>query len=168
MPYIVVVGYQRFRGPCCLHLQGEPLKRWYPTTTLHDFISQRISRWKVKLSICLHHAMKVYRESGGTDPRILNLGTRWRWVVSFTPRPLCLQRKSHRYPLGMRPGGPQSRSGRGKKSLTLPGIEPGRPAHNLLTMLAEQHSCNKHIINVIEINVKDYLMSTSRSFPMFS
>jgi len=24
-------------------------------------------------------------ESGGIAPRILNLGTRWRWVVSFTP-----------------------------------------------------------------------------------
>jgi len=29
-PYIVVVGYQRFRGPCCLH-------RWYPTTSLRGF-----------------------------------------------------------------------------------------------------------------------------------
>jgi len=28
--------------------------------------------------------MKAYRGSGGTDPRILNVGTRWRWVVSFT------------------------------------------------------------------------------------
>jgi hypothetical protein len=26
--------------------------------------------------------------SGGIAPRILNLGTRWRWVVSLTPRPL--------------------------------------------------------------------------------
>jgi len=23
MPHTVVVGYQQFRGPCCLHLQGE-------------------------------------------------------------------------------------------------------------------------------------------------
>jgi len=26
--------------------------------------------------------------SGGAVPRVLNLGARWRWVVSFTPRPL--------------------------------------------------------------------------------
>jgi hypothetical protein len=26
--------------------------------------------------------------SGDTAPRILDLGTRWRWVISFTPRPL--------------------------------------------------------------------------------
>jgi len=23
LPYCVMVGYQRFGGPCCLHLQGE-------------------------------------------------------------------------------------------------------------------------------------------------
>jgi len=28
------------------------------------------------------------RLSGGIAPRILNLGTRWRWVVSFTTEPL--------------------------------------------------------------------------------
>jgi len=27
-------------------------------------------------------------ERGGVAPRILNIGTRLRWVVSFTPRPL--------------------------------------------------------------------------------
>jgi hypothetical protein len=32
--------------------------------------------------------METYWGSGGIAPRILNLGTRWRWVVSFTPRPL--------------------------------------------------------------------------------
>jgi hypothetical protein len=37
--------------------------------------------------------MKVYWGSGGIASRILDLGTRWRRVVSFTPRPLYLQRK---------------------------------------------------------------------------
>jgi len=37
-----------------------------------------------------HHAMKAYWASGGTAPYILNLGTRYRWVVSFRPRPLQL------------------------------------------------------------------------------
>jgi len=31
---------------------------------------------------------------GGIAPRILNLGTRWRWVVSFTLRPLCSRGKN--------------------------------------------------------------------------
>jgi hypothetical protein len=32
-PYSVVVGYQRFRGPCCLHLQGE-VKWWRPCSDM--------------------------------------------------------------------------------------------------------------------------------------
>jgi hypothetical protein len=51
---------------------------------------------KVKLSQCLtkHHAMKTYWGSGDIAPRILDVGTRWRWIVSFTPRPLYPQRKN--------------------------------------------------------------------------
>jgi hypothetical protein len=69
----------------------------------------------VKLSLCLtkHHAMKTYTGSGGIAPRILDLGTRWRGMVSFTPRPLYPQGKNSRYPLDRRLSGPQSRSGRG-------------------------------------------------------
>jgi hypothetical protein len=37
-PCSVVVGYQHFGGPCCLHLQEE---RWHPTTTLHGVIPQK-------------------------------------------------------------------------------------------------------------------------------
>jgi hypothetical protein len=42
---------------------------------------------KVKLSLCLikHYVMKW--GSGCIDPRILDLGTSWRLVVSFIPRP---------------------------------------------------------------------------------
>jgi len=32
--------------------------------------------------------MKTYWVNGGIVPRILKLGTRLRWVISFTPRPL--------------------------------------------------------------------------------
>jgi hypothetical protein len=32
--------------------------------------------------------MKIYWGSGGIAPCILDLGTRWRWVVNFTPWPL--------------------------------------------------------------------------------
>jgi len=35
--------------------------------------------------------MKAYWWSGGIAPRILDLGSRWRWVVSFTSRPLYPQ-----------------------------------------------------------------------------
>jgi hypothetical protein len=61
------------------------------------------------------HSMKAYWGSGGIAPRILYLGTRWRWAVSFTPRPLYPQGKSPWCPLDRRLGGPQSRSGCGSE-----------------------------------------------------
>jgi len=99
------------------------------------------------LSLCLakHHAMTY----GGVvlrALRILNLGTRWRRVVSTTPRPLYPRGSCPRSHLYGRLGGPQSRSGRGgeeKKipSLPLPGIEPLPSSHYtellwLITVLA--------------------------------
>jgi hypothetical protein len=50
---------------------------------------------KLELSLCLtkYHAMKTYFGSGGIAPRI-HLGTRWRFVVRFTPRLLYPQEKS--------------------------------------------------------------------------
>jgi hypothetical protein len=64
---------------------------------------------------------------GGIAPRILDLGIRWRLVVSFTSRPLYPRGKSPWYPLNWRLGGPQSRSkhgGEDKNSQSPPGIEP--------------------------------------------
>jgi hypothetical protein len=78
---------------------------------LHKCCRTLIKSKKVKLSLCLtkNPAMKTYWGSGGRA-RIFDLGTRWMWVVSFTPRPLHPQGKSPRYPLNRRLGGPQSRS----------------------------------------------------------
>jgi hypothetical protein len=77
--------------------------------------------------------MKVYWESGGTASLILNLGTRWRWVVSSTPPLLYAQEKSPWYLLGRRMGGTQSQSERGseeKNSQPLQGLEhPEHPVH---------------------------------------
>jgi hypothetical protein len=81
-----------------------------------------------------------WRRLGGEEVwllLILDLGTRWEWVVSVTPLPRFYSRgKDPRYPLYRRLGGPQSRSGhRGqrKNPLLLPGIEPrspGRPVRS--------------------------------------
>jgi len=71
--------------------------------------------------------MKAYWGSGSKAPSVLNLGTRLRWAVRFTPRPFCLRGKSPRYLLDKRLSGTQGRSGRGgkeKKYPPLPGIEP--------------------------------------------
>jgi hypothetical protein len=60
------------------------------------------------------------------------LGTRRRWVVSFTPRPLYPHGKIPWYPLDRRLGGPQSRSGRGgeeKNSQPPAGNRTSNPNH---------------------------------------
>jgi hypothetical protein len=56
---------------------------------------------KVKLPLCLtkHHAMKLYWGSGCIAPFVLNLVTRWWWVISFTPRG-----KSPTVPTGQKAG----------------------------------------------------------------
>jgi hypothetical protein len=90
-----------------------------------------IDRMAIKLS-CLctlteHHVMKAYWGSVGIVPCILDLGTRWRWVASFTSGPLYPQWKSPWYTFDRRLGGPQSRSGRDgeeKDSQPLLGFEP--------------------------------------------
>jgi hypothetical protein len=118
-PPIRFMAWYLFKHRIRLH---DPVLAW----ALSEYMRLVI---KVKLSLCLtkHHAMKAYWESGCIAPRILDLGTIRRWVVSFTPRPLYPQGKSPRYSLDRRLGGPQSRSGRGgeeKNSHSLPGLEP--------------------------------------------
>jgi hypothetical protein len=49
--------------------------------------------WSVSLCLTKHHAMRTYWGSGGIATHILDLGTRWRWVVSFTIRQLYPQKK---------------------------------------------------------------------------
>jgi hypothetical protein len=60
-----------------------------------------VGKVKLKVSLCLtkHQAMKTYWGSGGIAACIHDLGTRWRWVVSFTLWPLYSQRKSPWCPL---------------------------------------------------------------------
>jgi hypothetical protein len=43
----------------------------------------------VKVFLCWtkHHVMKTCLRNGGIAPHILNLGTRWRWVLNFLPLP---------------------------------------------------------------------------------
>jgi len=51
----------------------------------------------MKLFILLinHYAMKICMERGSIDPpHILNLGTTWRWAVSFKFRPYFFVEKN--------------------------------------------------------------------------
>jgi hypothetical protein len=71
--------------------------------------------------------MKANRGSGSIALRILDLGIRWRWVVSFAPRPLYSQENRPWYPLDRRLDGLQILSGRGgeeKNSQSVPELEP--------------------------------------------
>jgi hypothetical protein len=69
----------------------------------------------------------VLREWKYSSHAFFGIGTRWRWLVSFTPRKLYSQGKSPWYPLDRRLGGLQRQSGRDgeeKNSRHLPGLEP--------------------------------------------
>jgi hypothetical protein len=75
---------------------------------------------------------------------ILDLGSRWRWVVSSTTPPLYPRRKRPRCPLDRRLGGPQSRSGRcgvEKDLFPLPRIEkrPSSPSLYRLSYPGSSH-----------------------------
>jgi hypothetical protein len=82
--------------------------------------------------------------SGSIAPCILSLGTRRRWVVSFTPRLIYPRGNIPLYLLDRWLGGPQSHSGCGgkeKKRLHCPCrvMNPSRPARSLLTQLPKLH-----------------------------
>jgi len=90
----------------------------------------------------MHHTMKTYWTSGGITTRILDLGPRWGWMVSFTSRPL--------YPRVRSPGIHWKRGWLGpiasldavakrKNSHHFPWREmsPLRPAHSLVSVLNE-------------------------------
>jgi hypothetical protein len=84
---------------------------------------------KVKLSLCFNWPPRHEGVLGsrGIAPRILDCGSTWRWLVSFTPQPLYPQGKSPCYPLDRELCRTQSRSGRGgqeKNSQPLSGLEP--------------------------------------------
>jgi hypothetical protein len=84
---------------------------------------------KVKSSLCcnLTPRLEDVLDSGGIVPRILNLGTGWRWVVSFIRPPLYPHGRSPWHPLDRRLDVSHNRSGRGvkkKNSKSLPGLEP--------------------------------------------
>jgi hypothetical protein len=57
----VVVGYQRFGGPSSRRRwrQHGPLKRWYPTTTLHGITIQKTLAWNI-LTSCLLSFKSAY------------------------------------------------------------------------------------------------------------
>jgi len=71
----------------------ECVELYLQSLLLYDFMVRSKSK-VVTVHLTEQHAMKVYWGSGGISPWILDLGTGWRWVVSFISRPLYPQGKS--------------------------------------------------------------------------
>ena len=70
------------------------LKRRYFLPNCISYRGRHQSFLPVQKLVFLTHALKTYRGSGGTAPHILNMGTKWKWVVSLTPRPFQPQERT--------------------------------------------------------------------------
>jgi len=79
-----VVGYKDFGRSCCLHPQDDVTNQEDLNVGIH-FDQQILIKSRVVPVSPEHHAMKMCWCSGDMDPRILNLGTRLKCDVSFTP-----------------------------------------------------------------------------------
>jgi hypothetical protein len=101
---------------------------------------------QLKLSLCLtkHHAMKIYGQSGGIAPRILNLGTAWRWMLSFMPRQEEEPPGTHWIWDWVGPRASlESVAKRKIPSLPLPGNEPRSSGLSLVFTLTELPICKR-------------------------
>jgi hypothetical protein len=67
--------------------QSPPFSAEVNNTWRYTSISP-IRLWRRFPCLIKHHAMKTDWMIWGTAPRILNLSTRWKWVVNFMLRPL--------------------------------------------------------------------------------
>jgi hypothetical protein len=84
---------------------------------------------------------------------ILDLGTRWKWMASFTFLPFYRRRRRSRYPLNRRLGGPQSRFEALKKTKILHCREsnPRHPARSpLLYRLSYPNSQQIRVLTVMD------------------
>jgi hypothetical protein len=77
--------------------------------------NKRKGKLKV-VPVLKHYGMETSGKSGCIAVRTLDLGTSWRWVVNFTPRPLHPRGRSPRYPLDGWTPEPVWTTWRGEKS----------------------------------------------------
>jgi hypothetical protein len=108
--------------------------------------------------------MKTYWGNRCIAPRIFSLGSRWRWLVSFTSWPLYSRSRNTRDSLDGRLGGPQTRSGCGGKEKKFQYCpcrvwNTGRPAHSMVPVLTE---LPRHV-NLLEKNMSTRKTNEVRS-----
>ena len=93
-------GYEHWIiGPTQQHYQSH--------TTEHSDAPDVHSEGKYSRPCACHEGMWGY---GGIDPLIIKRGTRWRWMIHFTPRSPYRRGKSLLYRQDKTLGEPQSRS----------------------------------------------------------
>ena len=73
--------------------------------TIFLYVKHGMYKINLPLGLINYQAMKAMG-SGHTSPHILNLGTRWRWMMTFMPWLLQPCGNSSQYPLDRRMGGP--------------------------------------------------------------
>jgi len=78
---------EKVKGSYLSDLQGTSPGMELPCAELSSM------QWTSNSYLIMHHATKTYWGSGGIAPHILNLGNGWRWVFSFTERPLYFRGK---------------------------------------------------------------------------
>jgi len=83
---------------------------------------------------CSCNAMKAYNGSRGIAPFLLNPGCTWRWVVSFTLRPLYPRGIIPRGAFSRRLLGPHSRSGIRTFNRSVPSLVVAQTARLILAL----------------------------------
>jgi len=85
-PCTLVVGYQRFGDPCCLHFHGEArtyetLVSYHNTTRRHNLedldlkhLRESLKTRKGEFAPVLNHGMKTYCWNSGLASRVLKHG----------------------------------------------------------------------------------------------
>jgi hypothetical protein len=111
-----------------LGLYGGELLAWRPGRfyPIDDPVSTLCVKVEGKFftrALTEHRAMKAYWGNGGIAPRILDLGTRWRWVAGFTPVWTRWWREKFPAPPGTRTS--------------------GHPARISVNGIQSQHGCNE-------------------------
>jgi hypothetical protein len=99
------------------------------------------------------HAMKAYWGVELQLHSFFDLCTWWRWVVSFTPRPIYSQGKSPCNPLNRRLGGPQSRSGRGDEEKNSQPLRESNPRTPIIQPVAQRYA--DWAITALTLNVTE-------------